>query len=85
MFKNERIDSLRGLSPEAAPDEAPKDSASLSEFHSVWPRHSDLTGRSESRDDEQRSGYLTPLGGGQMTLSQRSPKTMWKHRYLHYN
>lgn len=53
MFNNERINSLRDPSPEAAPDEAPKDSASLSEFHLVWPPHSDLTGRSESRDEDR--------------------------------
>jgi hypothetical protein len=29
---------------------------------------------------------LPPLGGGaQMTLSQRLPKTMGKHRYLHHD
>lgn len=41
MFINERINSLRETNPEAAPDETPKDSASLNEFHSVWPQHSD--------------------------------------------
>lgn len=41
MFINERINSLRETNPEAAPDDTPKDSASLNEFHSVWPQHSD--------------------------------------------
>lgn len=49
MFINERINSLRETNPEAAPDETPKDSASLNEFLSVWSQHSDLTRGPESR------------------------------------
>lgn len=62
MFINERINSLRETNPEATPDETPKDSASL--MNSIRYGLNIVTKPEHQNpgDDEQKSGYLTPLG-----------------------